>query len=79
VPNSSLLADLGCALDGDGWPVHDSLGATSVPGIWAAGNVANPRAQVITAASEGSTAAMAINAALVADDVRNATRNHAPG
>ena len=79
VPNSSLLADLGCALDGDGWPAHDSLGATSVPGIWAAGNVANPRAQVITAASEGSTAAMAINAALVADDVRNATRNHAPG
>jgi thioredoxin reductase len=45
------------------------LGATSVPGIWVAGNVANPRAQVITAASEGSTAAMAINAALVADDV----------
>jgi hypothetical protein len=25
-------------------------GRTSVPGVWAAGNVANPRAQVITAA-----------------------------
>jgi len=38
---------------------------TSVAGVWAAGNVANPRAQVITAAGEGSAAAIAINADLV--------------
>ena len=42
------------------------------PGVWAAGNAANPRAQVITAAGEGSAAAIAINADLVAEDVRNA-------
>jgi thioredoxin reductase len=34
-----------------------------------AGNVANPRAQVITAAGEGSAAAIALNADLVDDDV----------
>lgn len=35
-----------------------------------AGNVANPRAQVITAAGEGSAAAIAINADLVREEVR---------
>jgi hypothetical protein len=41
-----------------------------VPGVWVAGNAANPRAQVITAAGEGSAAAIAINTDLVAEDVR---------
>jgi thioredoxin reductase len=74
VPNTDLLADLGCALDEDGWPSTDATGLTSVAGVWVAGNVANPRAQVITAAGEGSTAAIAINADLVDDDVRAAVR-----
>jgi alkyl hydroperoxide reductase subunit AhpF len=43
-----------------------------VSGVWAAGNTTNPRAQVITAAGEGSTAAISINAHLVEADVRNA-------
>ena len=42
--------------------------------MWVAGNVANARAQVITAAGEGSAAAIAINADLVDEDVRNAVR-----
>jgi thioredoxin reductase len=54
----------------------DSSGRTSVPGVWVAGNVANPRAQLITAAGEGSAAAIAINADLVDDEVRAAV--HAP-
>jgi thioredoxin reductase len=37
-----------------------------------AGNAGNPRAQVVTAAGEGSTAAIALNADLVADDTRRA-------
>ena len=45
--------------------------------MWVAGNVADPRAQVITAAGEGSAAAIAINADLVEDDVRNAVRTFA--
>jgi thioredoxin reductase len=40
-----------------------------VPGVWAAGNATNPRAQVITAAGEGSAAAIAINAELVNADI----------
>ncbi len=74
VPNSDLLVGLGCEVDEDGWPLADGDGLTSVAGVWVAGNVANPRAQVITAAGEGSAAAMAINADLVQDDVRSAVR-----
>jgi thioredoxin reductase len=71
-PNNDLLSGLGCEIDETGWAVKDGTGKTSVPGVWIAGNVANPRAQVITAAGEGSAAAMAINADLVDQDVKNA-------
>ena len=72
VPNSDLLTGLGCELDEQGWPLRDGDGRTSVPGVWVAGNVANPRAQVITAAGEGSAAAVALNAHLVEEDVQDA-------
>ena len=39
----------------------DAFGHTSVAGVWAAGNVVTPTAQVITAAGAGSAAAIAIN------------------
>ena len=77
-PHHVLLETLGCDLDDDGWVVRDGTGRTSVPGVWVAGNVANPRAQVITAAGEGSAAAIAVNADLVADDVRTAVRTSLP-
>ena len=51
------------------------MGRTSVPGLWVAGNAVNPRAQVITAAGEGSSAAIAINADLVDEDVTRAVRD----
>ncbi|HEY0644777.1 MAG TPA: NAD(P)/FAD-dependent oxidoreductase [Nocardioides sp.] len=69
VPNDSLLVDLGCVVGDSGWVRVDATGATSVPGIWAAGNATNPRAQVITAAGEGSAAAIAINSSLVEEDL----------
>jgi thioredoxin reductase len=75
VPNNKLLVGLGCDLDESGWVTIDQTGRTSVPGVWAAGNVANPRAQVITAAGEGSAAAIAMNADLVDDDVRIAVHH----
>ena len=74
VPNSGLLVDLGCAVDDDGFVVADAAGRTTVPGVWVAGNAANPRAQVITAAGEGSSAAIALNADLVEQDVQRALR-----
>jgi thioredoxin reductase len=69
VPNADLLVGLGGAVDDDGWPVIDAVGRTSVAGVWVAGNVGNPRAQVITAAGEGSATALAVNADLVEEDV----------
>jgi thioredoxin reductase len=64
-----LGAALGCELLADGLLRTDSHGRTTVPGVWAAGNAANPRAQVITAAGEGSAVAIAINTDLVKEDV----------
>jgi thioredoxin reductase len=75
VPNSLLLAGVGCDVDADGWVAVDSTGRTSVPGVWAAGNVVDPRAQVITAAGAASSAAIALNADLVQDDVRHAVHD----
>jgi thioredoxin reductase len=72
VRNDGLIAALGCEVDQGGFVRVDASGHTSAPGVWAVGNAANPRAQVITAAGEGSAAAIAINTHLVEEDVRNA-------
>jgi thioredoxin reductase len=73
VPHADgLLAGLGCTVDDAGFVRVDGVGRTSTVGVWAAGNVVDPRAQVITAAGAGSAAAIAINADLVDEDVRNA-------
>jgi thioredoxin reductase len=68
-----LLPGLGCEVDEAGFVNADRTGQTSVAGVWAAGNVVDPRAQVITAAGAGSAAAIAINADLVLEDVERAT------
>jgi thioredoxin reductase len=82
---TQLIEQLGPETDESGFIRVDGAGRTSVPGIWAAGNVANPRAQVVTAAGEGSAAAISINADLVEDDLHRAvaarsslTRKDAP-
>jgi thioredoxin reductase len=72
VPNDTLLTSLGCARSENGWATVDATGRTSVPGVWAAGTVVNPRAQVITAAGEGSAAAIAINHDLVEEETATA-------
>jgi thioredoxin reductase len=74
VPNSDLLVALGCQLDERGWVISDPAGLTTVGGVWVAGNVSNPRAHEITAAGEGSAAAIALNAELVDEDVRIAVQ-----
>jgi thioredoxin reductase len=67
-----LVEALNLELDEGGFIAADATGMTSSAGVWVAGNAANPRAQVITAAGEGSAAAIAINADLVAEDVEDA-------
>ncbi len=55
----------------------DPTGATAVPGVWVAGNLANIQAQVITAAAAGLAAGAAINLALVVEEARQAAdRDH---
>ncbi|MFB7949772.1 FAD-dependent oxidoreductase [Kitasatospora phosalacinea] len=48
----------------------DPTGATGVDGVWAAGNLTDPAAQVAVAAADGLRAAAAINADLVAEETR---------
>jgi thioredoxin reductase len=72
VPRDELLAQLGCDTDDNGWMVTDRTGRTSIPGVWAAGNIIDPRAQVVTAAGMGSAAAFAINGDLLDEDVDRA-------
>jgi thioredoxin reductase len=73
-----LLAGLGCELDDAGFPIVDRTGRTTVDGVWAAGNAADPRAQVITAAGAGSAAAIALHAELVDEDVALARCRQSP-
>jgi thioredoxin reductase len=46
----------------------DPMGATNVPGIWAAGNVADAGSQVISAAAQGAKVGAMINGTLVEHD-----------
>jgi thioredoxin reductase/trans-aconitate methyltransferase len=52
------------------------MGATSVPGLYVAGNVAEPMAQVIMAAAAGLTAGAALNGELVIRDAAAAAQRH---
>lgn len=71
-----LLAGLGCTADEAGFVTVDATGRTSAAGVWAAGNVVDPRAQVITAAGAGSAAAIAMNGDLVQEDVERVAHAH---
>lgn len=51
------------------WTAVDAFGRTSIDGVWAVGNSANPGALVPLAMGSGATAALAINGELVALDV----------
>jgi thioredoxin reductase len=75
--NDGLVAALGCDRNDAGFVTVDASGRTSNPGVWAAGNVVDPRAQVITSAGQGSAAAIAINADLVQEDVDLALQREA--
>ena len=50
----------------------EPTGATAVPGVWVAGNVADLRAQVISSAAAGLNTAAMLNADLIAEDTRRA-------
>lgn len=76
-PRDGLLRSLGAATT-DGpfgrWVDIDADGRTSVPGVWAVGNVVDVRANVSVSLGLGSLIAGAINADLVAEDISLAGR-----
>ena len=68
-PNDALLRALGADVNDDGWAVVDASGRTSVPSVWAIGNLVNPSANVPVSVAAGSMAGGAINMDLVAEDI----------
>jgi thioredoxin reductase len=76
-PRTEGLLELGLAISdlpgGMGQQFTTGVaGTTDVPGVWVAGNAANPTAQVGAAAAAGALAAAHINADLAADDTEAA-------
>lgn len=72
VARDELLTGLGCEAGEDGWVSTDPTGHTSVPGVWAVGNVVDSPAQLINAAGAGTKAAIALNHFLLEQDVQHA-------
>lgn len=74
--NDQLLCALGARREpspvGGRWVSVDATGLTSVPGLWAAGNVSNPQANLAVAIAAGAWAGAAINADLVEEETRRA-------
>lgn len=77
VPLDEPLQQLGAARTETpfgAWPTVDESGRTSIPGVWAVGNTANPGALVPIAMGSGATAALALNGEFVAAEVADAAR-----
>jgi thioredoxin reductase len=75
VANDEIVAALGVETErtaGGTWIKSQPGGRTSVPRVWAVGNVANVTDFVIEAAAAGARAGAAINADLVDEDVAHA-------
>lgn len=71
--DTSIVQVPECRTGENGCVSTDQTGRTSVDGVWAVGNAADPAAQVITAAGDAYRLAVAVNAALIDDDVAAAT------
>ncbi len=72
VPRTDLPARLGAEMTETpfgAYPVVDAQGRTTVPGLWAAGNVSGFAEQVVNAASRGYRAGAAINGELLMADL----------
>jgi thioredoxin reductase len=66
--HSGFAADLGCAMTDAGLVQIDMFGNTSVPGVYAAGDLSSPMRQIAMASTQGATAGIGINVALVKED-----------
>jgi len=73
LPGDDVLTGLGCVRGNGGFVPVDPTGRTEVAGVWAVGNVVDPSASLINAASAGSRAAMMINMDLLEEDALSAS------
>jgi thioredoxin reductase len=82
VPNDALLRALGAAAvenyGGGTWVEVDITGRTSVPTLWAVGNVVNPSATVPVSAAGGNMAGATINGDLIEEEIRDAVAAYSP-
>ncbi|HEY0025325.1 MAG TPA: NAD(P)/FAD-dependent oxidoreductase [Longimicrobium sp.] len=69
-PGSSFPADLGCEADLDGILEVDKEHQTTVPGVYAAGDIIPGSRLALRAAAEGARAAVGIHKSLIPDDRR---------
>ncbi|MBG6184170.1 thioredoxin reductase [Arthrobacter sp. CAN_A214] len=65
---SPLISALGCEFREDGCVVTDDLGRTTADRVWAVGNVADPSAQLVSAAGDAYRTAVSVNAVLAFED-----------
>ncbi|MBN2059862.1 MAG: FAD-dependent oxidoreductase [Deltaproteobacteria bacterium] len=59
-PAIDLAKNIGAAITGEGYIKHDTKHRTSIPGIYSAGDVEGGYKQIVTAAGQGSEAALSI-------------------
>ena len=64
---AGLLADLGVAMDARGNVARDASFATSVPGVFVAGDMGRGQSLIVWAIAEGRSAAAAVDAYLMGD------------
>ncbi|HEX2077904.1 MAG TPA: NAD(P)/FAD-dependent oxidoreductase [Longimicrobium sp.] len=69
-PGSSFAADLGCQADEEGILEIDGEYQTTVPGVYAAGDIVPGSRLAVRAAAEGVRAAIGIHKSLIPDDRR---------
>lgn len=69
-PGSSFPADLGCKADEDGILEIDRDHETTVPGVYAAGDITPGSRLALRAAAEGARAAIGIHKSLIPEDRR---------
>jgi thioredoxin reductase len=72
--NGEVTEALDCTCAEDGCLTTDDLGRTSAERVWAVGNVADPAAQLVSAAGDAYRLAVSVNAELVREDVDAAMR-----
>jgi thioredoxin reductase len=76
IPRDEILVQLGAHRTADGaWTEVDAAGRTSVPGLFAVGNVVDPMANVPMSMGAGAAVGGALNADLVTEDISIAARS----